>query len=1067
MENIIITYFVNPHRFWFKREEFHPDEEISIFRANLDRALRTQSFNAETWTPAVGETVAYFQRDSAVWDRAVVREIALNGNITLWIEDCGKLQKARKKEIRPMPKNVILPSKKIVREGGLFELIPAKRKFNLNTMRIQMVDCGGVWAEDAIELMREAINIADSITFEIKSSPDKNTAFGNLTFRLPNGKSLTAVELLADYSQQSEKFLEVISRDVACKLRLAGEENSPATTPSINRCSVNEWVEKSIDVLDDNFDDSVSTFNPQHQTSRENFPKMKLPSPKQKPSQPPSAGRIESSWTPQPLPKPQGIDRGYDGDFSPNAAKSHEQPKQRITADDIFKGMSGSSNTDSANLCPSDQDIRKIYNANVEKARMMAREKLNKSSNGAASTMPTNGLSESSRSHHNPQPAGMLQHAPSKKAKEKMEKAMRRAGMDPNSPGVDLRELGEAPVARTAKKRYQRVLVHCPLPVTMVEKITDAFFCPEVHEKLKQFRIDDVHRIQSHAWPHIFRGGSAVLVGNRNSGMTLAYLPMLYTRMKQDQEDGTLGLNVGARAIVICGSSRKVQKTSKTFDGFNDRHRTQLTVLASSAPCETRDHVIELQNGFDVLFTTVPGFKRLLECAQQETVDVFQLEDLQYIVVDDYDTIVQHYGKQLKSILKTLMSRVDEHGKFKTQVVFTSTRWMPEFMSFLKRFDNPMLCISSGVEAALYGRAKFNLQILTRDEKVRAVREILSTQNYFHEPTMVICNTAEEVEHLADVLRKASVSVMAFTTTTIETHQMHKNAVILCTDACLLHINVRYIQNLIHFSLPEKWSMYDQRFVACFEYYEDQIFCDQDNDLQLPKLIDFMLKRFSRVAIGPEIVACAQASLERKEHRKLARGVPLCPAMMEFGECRIKRFDCVHRHNFSPADAPSPLLPTKGFIRMKIVNVLTPLHFQGYVQHSMPHRISPESEWRIEMQSDKFLVFQNDLNRHMMCEGNQLTPSSADVAENDIYVLPFDHTYLRVRVDSIVCERSKVMVSLTGVDVPKTVEKVSVQDLLVLPQEFRDFPHQLIDIRLFGLMPNDNEMQWDARSITK
>lgn len=159
----------------------------------------------------------------------MVNSIGLNGELTLWLVDIGHPQRARRDEVRPIPKNVKLPEKKTIREGGIFQLVPAKRvtmkflypeivlrkgfflgfqKFNLQTLKVEMVDCGNVWSQDAIELMKEAIEVAESLRFEARSFPDDNIAFGNLTFVMPNGRKLSAVDLLGDYSRRSEDFLE-------------------------------------------------------------------------------------------------------------------------------------------------------------------------------------------------------------------------------------------------------------------------------------------------------------------------------------------------------------------------------------------------------------------------------------------------------------------------------------------------------------------------------------------------------------------------------------------------------------------------------------------------------------------------------------------------------------------------------------------------------------------------------------------------------------------------------------------------------------------------------------------
>ncbi|GAB0086364.1 Putative ATP-dependent RNA helicase BoYb [Sergentomyia squamirostris] len=291
---------------------------------------------------------------------------------------------------------------------------------------------------------------------------------------------------------------------------------------------------------------------------------------------------------------------------------------------------------------------------------------------------------------------------------------------------------------------------------------------------------------------------------------------------------------------------------------------------------------------------------------------------------------------------------------------------------------------------------------------------------------------------------KASISVMAFTVPTLERHQIKKNA---RSGQCLMG----------------GW------FVVCFDYYEDQvsservnkapvmvnIFLDEDNDFQLPKVVHFMKTRFGNVTIPPEILQCGNASLIRREDEK----IPLCSDMLGFGECKIRQFDCTYRHVFNASDAPSEWLPKWGYVRMRILSVVSPLQFKVHILHTMKSHIDPFDKWTAVNESDKYFAFQNNLNGHMMQAENQMTPASRDVQMGHIYLFKFEHNYLRVRIESCVMDRAVLLATITSIDVAKIVKKTCPSnDLLTLPEQFCNFPQQLIDIRLFGLEPNDHEM---------
>lgn len=45
--------------------------------------------------------------------------------------------------------------------------------------------------------------------------------------------------------------------------------------------------------------------------------------------------------------------------------------------------------------------------------------------------------------------------------------------------------------------------------------------------------------------------------------------------------------------------------------------------------------------------------------------------------------------------------------------------------------------------------------------------------------------------------------------------------VLVCTDDVLGDLDMRHAQHIIHFSLPDYWTQFTQRFLASFNYYEN------------------------------------------------------------------------------------------------------------------------------------------------------------------------------------------------------------------------------------------------------
>ncbi|GAB0097256.1 hypothetical protein DMENIID0001_128850 [Sergentomyia squamirostris] len=493
MEKVRITFIRDPHRFWFCREDFDLDDEITVFRAKLRQAIRTAAFNNEAWQPAVGENVAFFQKNG-IWDRATVEDISPNGDIRVWLEDLGFPQTVKKRDIRPMPHGIKLPVNKIVREGGLFEVIPAKRKFNVSTLRVEMIDCGGVWSPDAIDLMKEVVDIAETTIFEVKCSPDKTISYGNLIFVMPNGSRISAKEILMDYCMHSEAFLQVISKNLCQSLRRLRSDIPGEVQLQNTQQFVNEWVEKvwDLDLQQDNFDESVSTYHVGNQNPRPPPIRQQSP-PTQMMRKVALAGVAPASdeWdtpvvtTTQTRPPKQKPKENDEFDLMPSGIARGFGRGRGISSD--------CSNTYFSLAIESEKEARSVSDAHDNVALEMYLKSQGKSQEKTQEKLPEKSpdVSQSSRSARvMPDPAGMLYGKEMSKKDKRHYVQVSRVDNKKKSfeKSDEVRHLGDAAVALTAKKRYQRVLVHCPFPVKMIESINEATLRPEVHEKLRRDR---------------------------------------------------------------------------------------------------------------------------------------------------------------------------------------------------------------------------------------------------------------------------------------------------------------------------------------------------------------------------------------------------------------------------------------------------------------------------------------------------------------------------------------------------------------------------------------------------
>lgn len=171
--------------------------------------------------------------------------------------------------------------------------------------------------------------------------------------------------------------------------------------------------------------------------------------------------------------------------------------------------------------------------------------------------------------------------------------------------------------------------------------------------------------------------------------------------------------------------------------------------------------------------------------------------------------------------------------------------------------------------------------------------------------------------------------------------------ILVCTDARFPELKIQNVYHLIHYSMPTSWTQFTTRFSALAQTYDNfvskkfeeapllatasnttrsldvsahsMILLDEDNSLQLPRLVDFLRKH--NQAVHSDILAVSKRVLIEREESRLCKGILLCPQLLEFGECDDTR--CDKRHELTRFDVvdESEDIPTEGEMRIHILKV--------------------------------------------------------------------------------------------------------------------------------------------------
>lgn len=179
-----------------------------------------------------------------------------------------------------------------------------------------------------------------------------------------------------------------------------------------------------------------------------------------------------------------------------------------------------------------------------------------------------------------------------------------------------------------------------------------------------------------------------------------------------------------------------------------------------------------------------------------------------------------------------------------------------------------VLCIGHYLEAAVYSKTHLRIELKENNEKIQSVLKYV--HKYYHEYSkfIIVCNDDEEISDLLEALNRSAFSSLIISSkasseelkvvkdwmATEETN----SPILICSDTELRQLNINNAEILIHYSLPSSWSKFCFRFSTQLNFYEDLvkinfdvkllrgkparslILLDEENNTQLPKLIQFM-----------------------------------------------------------------------------------------------------------------------------------------------------------------------------------------------------------------------------------
>jgi hypothetical protein len=255
------------------------------------------------------------------------------------------------------------------------------------------------------------------------------------------------------------------------------------------------------------------------------------------------------------------------------------------------------------------------------------------------------------------------------------------------------------------------------------------------------------------------------------------------------------------------------------------------------------------------------------------------------------------------------------------------------------------------MEAAVFAKAQFKLQVFEKSEaKLEGILKYLDGDRQNFEKTLIVASSNEEVSEICLNLGTRQIACQNLQMESKENVQLAAKewdqstkegdySVLVLTDAYLRTINISSAQNLIHYSLPNTFDLFADRFACCLDFLQESladprkicsslILLDGRNNVELPRLMEFW-KTHETFEVPPALNEMLKKAIVEKDRNSVGC---VCPRIFDFGECLFRKKCTEYRHGFNHNDVPIKTLPSSGQIKFKIVEVLNLKRFVIQIQ---------------------------------------------------------------------------------------------------------------------------------------
>ncbi|XP_034031444.1 putative ATP-dependent RNA helicase TDRD12 [Thalassophryne amazonica] len=608
------------------------------------------------------------------------------------------------------------------------------------------------------------------------------------------------------------------------------------------------------------------------------------------------------------------------------------------------------------------------------------------------------------------------------------------------------------------------MLVHSAFPVEPCTSMDNAPITDSIRQVLQRRRYCSLSPAERYSWPAVARGCNTVVISS-DAVRPLSYLPPLLTHILLNS---SFSSTAGPVAVLVCPGWEKAQIIQDLLEETKVT-QTLHPVMALVGIAKDEAKSVRIPKNCAVLVTTPFSLVRLLACHSFLFLHLFHLvldeaDKLFSLAPDQMEVILQHFHKVTSS---------DKNAFQPQQLVACAKTWTCH-MEHLVTSHMPYCCvvITLPEEAALYGNVQQVVLMSSDTNNISVMLGALDFNPDVGQKTLIIAQSAEEVENICKVLTNKSV----FCLRTHEglTHlfdsvvqQWRKDVgsgthiILVTTNDCFPCLGITDATCIVHYGFPSSPKVFGSRLLCMAENFRNLsehdptyippatrsvLLISERNSRHIAGVLRYLLR--AGAPLPPELLSFAQGIYEAREDQKTSR--PLCSYLKSFGVCRESRL-CPDRHRFNPRLDQSTF-PAPGVVEVLPLYVKTASVFYGRI---------------VNQEHSGF----NDMAADMASYYIEKKAAPGELLEGGLYAVLQDELFHRVKVLSVPDRGDRLFFSVLVwfLDVGKK-EEVKSHQIFHLPDSFHSLPAQAVEMIVCRVKPADAETDWHpkvTRSISQ